>query len=189
VERAEIIRDKGTNRSQFFRGEVDKYTWVDVGSSYVPSELCCAFLFAQLEMLDAIAARRRAIYATYRQHLQPLEEQGLLRLPQIPEDCASNYHLFYVLLNDMETRDALMAHLKQNGIQAVFHYIPLHSSPMGQKFGYHANDLPITEELSGRLLRLPFYCDMTEEEQVRVVQHIANFIAHVSGKRTHSIKS
>jgi len=189
VERAEIIRDKGTNRSRFLRGEVDKYTWVDVGSSYVPSEICCAFLYAQLEMLDTIAARRRAIYEIYRHHLQPLEEKGLLRLPRIPEDCASNYHLFYILLNDMEARTALMAHLKQNGMQAVFHYIPLHSSPMGKKFGYRANDLPITEELSGRLLRLPFYCDVTEEEQLRVVQHIANFIEHVSGKRINSIKS
>jgi dTDP-4-amino-4,6-dideoxygalactose transaminase len=183
VERAEIIRDKGTNRSQFFRGEVDKYTWVDIGSSYVPSEICCAFLYAQLEALDAIAERRRALYEIYRNHLKPLEEKSLLGLPHIPEDCASNYHLFYILLNNMETRDALMAHLKQNGIHAVFHYIPLHSSPMGKKFGYCANDLPITEELSGRLLRLPFYCDLTEEEQLRVVRHLTEFIEGVPVKR------
>jgi len=176
VERAEIIRDKGTNRSQFFRGEVDKYTWVDVGSSYVPSEICCAFLYAQLEMLDAISARRRTIYERYFQYLQPLETQGLLRLPRIPEVCTSNYHIFYILLSDMQTRDALMASLKQHGIQAVFHYIPLHSSPMGQKFGYREGDLPVTEDLSGRLLRLPLYCDITEEEQVRVVQHITTFL-------------
>lgn len=188
VERAEIIRDKGTNRSQFLRGEVDKYTWVDVGSSYIPSELCCAFLYGQLEALAAIAEHRRAIYERYGHHLQPLEAKGLVRLPQIPADCASNYHLFYILLNDMETRDALRVHLAQNGIQAFFHYIPLHSSPMGKKFGYRASDLPLTEELSGRLLRLPFYCDVTEEEQVYIVQHIANFLEHVPVKRVHTVK-
>ena len=183
VERAEIIRDKGTNRSQFFRGEVDKYTWVDIGSSYVPSEICGAFLYAQLEALDAIAERRRVLHDIYRNHLKPLEAKGLLSLPHIPEDCASNYHLFYILLDNMETRDALMAHLKQNGIQAVFHYIPLHSSPMGKKFGYCASDLPITEELSGRLLRLPFYCDLAEEEQLRVVRHVTEFIERLPGER------
>jgi dTDP-4-amino-4,6-dideoxygalactose transaminase len=178
VERAEIIRDKGTNRSQFFRGEVDKYTWVDVGSSYVPSEICCAFLYAQLEMLDTISARRRYLFETYYHHLQPLEARGLLRLPQIPEDCVSNYHLFYILLPNINTRNALMTHLKQHNIHAVFHYIPLHSSPMGRKLGYQASDLPITEELSGCLLRLPFYYDLTEEEQLRVVKYVTEFIEH-----------
>lgn len=132
VERAEIIRDKGTNRGQFFRGEVDKYTWVDIGSSYVPSELCCAFLYAQLEALEVITERHRALHERYHHYLIPLEEKGLLRLPHIPEECVSNYHLFYILLNDQETRNALIAYLKQHGIHAVFHYIPLHSSPMGQ---------------------------------------------------------
>ena len=176
VERAEIIRDKGTNRGQFLRGEVDKYTWVAIGSSYVPSEICCAFLYAQLEMLDTIAKRRRGIYEIYRHHLEPLEAEGLLRLPHIPEDCTSNYHLFYILLPNMQARDALMTHLKQSDIHAVFHYVPLHSSPMGKKFGYQENDLPITEELSGRLLRLPFYYDITEEEQLRVVRHLTEFM-------------
>ena len=178
AERAEIIRDKGTNRSQFFRGEVDKYTWVDVGSSYVPSEICCAFLYAQLEMLDVIAIRRRHLYETYHHHLQQLEARGLLRLPSIPEDCVSNYHLFYILLPNVHTRNALMAHLKQHNVHAVFHYIPLHSSPMGKKFGYNASDLPITEELSGCLLRLPFYYDLTEEEQLRIVQYVTEFLEH-----------
>jgi dTDP-4-amino-4,6-dideoxygalactose transaminase len=178
VERAEIIRDKGTNRSQFFRGEVDKYTWVDVGSSYVPSELCCAFLYAQLEMLDTISARRRRLFETYYHHLQPLEAHGLLRLPHIPEDCVSNYHLFYILLSNIDTRNVLMTHLQQHNIHAVFHYVPLHSSPMGRKFGYRASDLPITEELSGCLLRLPFYYDLTEEEQLRVVKYVTEFIEH-----------
>ena len=176
AKRAEIIRDKGTNRGQYFRGEVDKYTWVEVGSSYVPSEICSAFLYAQLEMLETIAERRRTIYKRYRTLLKPLEAQGLLRLPYIPEDCEGNYHLFYILLPDTETRDALMAYLKENGIMAVFHYVPLHSSPMGKKFGYKDGNLPITEQLSGRLLRLPLYYDLTEKEQVRVVHCINEFL-------------
>jgi len=182
IKRAEIIRDKGTNRSEFFRGNVDKYTWVDVGSSYVPSEIVCAFLYAQLEMLDSIAERREAIYKRYRMLLKPLEVQGLLSLPHIPEDCKSNYHMFYILLPDMETRDALMAYLKQHDILAVFHYIPLHSSPMGKKFGYAEGDLPITEQLSGQLLRLPFYYEMTEEEQVFVVKQITEGLGKVQKK-------
>jgi dTDP-4-amino-4,6-dideoxygalactose transaminase len=152
----------------------------------VLSELCCAFLYAQLEALEAIAERRRVLYERYRYHLQSLEEQGLLRLPSIPADCTSNYHLFHIVLNDTTTRDALMTHLKEHGIQAVFHYIPLHSSPMGQTFGYRASDLPVTEELSQRLLRLPFYNDMTEEEQGRVVQHVTNFLKYESSKRTYT---
>src|SRR5262249_39570802 len=112
----------------------------------------------------------------YVEHLQPLEAQGLVRLPRIPEGCTSNYHIFYIVLADMQTRDALIAALKQDGIQAVFHYIPLHSSPMGQQFGYRASDLPVTEDVSGRLLRLPLYCDLTEEEQTKVVQHITAFL-------------
>jgi dTDP-4-amino-4,6-dideoxygalactose transaminase len=187
IARAEIIRDKGTNRSQFFRGEVDKYTWVDVGSSYVPSELSCAFLYGQLEALEAIAERRRTLYERYDYLLQPLEVKGLVRLPRIPADCLSNYHMFYIVLQDMQTRDALRAHLAQHGIQAVFHYIPLHSSPMGQKFGYHASDLPLTEELSGCLLRLPFYCDLTEEEQVSIVHHITHFLEHRAVPRAHTV--
>jgi len=182
-ERAEIIRDKGTNRQQFFRGQVDKYTWVDVGSSYVPSELCAAFLFAQLEMLDAISRRRRAIYQFYRERLEPLESEGLLRLPEVPEECISNYHLFYILLSDRASRDELMAHLQQQGIHAVFHYVPLHSSPMGQTFGYREGDLPVTEELSGRLLRLPLYYDITEEEQRQVVAHISAFARKSRARR------
>ncbi|WNM58252.1 dTDP-4-amino-4,6-dideoxygalactose transaminase [Candidatus Nitrospira allomarina] len=172
IKRAEIIRDKGTNRSDFFRGEVDKYTWVDIGSSYVPSEIVCAFLYAQLEMLDSIAERRKAIYKQYRQLLRPLEIQGLLSLPTIPEDCKTNYHMFYILLPDMETRDALMGHLRQQNVLAVFHFVPLHTSPMGKKFGYAEGDFPISEQLSGQLLRLPFYYEMTEVEQEYIVKCI-----------------
>lgn len=169
VERAEIIRDKGTNRQQFFRGQVDKYTWVDVGSSYVPSEICCAFLYAQLEMLDEIAGRRRQIYYHYEALLEPLEAEGLLRLPEVPDDCRSNYHMYYVLLPDRATRDAMLERLNSQEIHAVFHYVPLHTSPMGRRFGYAEGNLPVTEDLSGRLLRLPFYYEMTEQEQERVV--------------------
>src|SRR5262249_53656758 len=175
MERAEIIRDKGTNRKQFFRGQVDKYSWVQVGSSYVPSELCSAFLYAQLEMLETISERRQRIYEFYRNSLASLAADGLLRLPEVPEHCSSNYHMFYILLPSQHVRDALMAHLQQQGILAVFHYVPLHSSPMGQTFGYRAGDLPVTEELSNRLLRLPLYYDITEDEQHQVVAQISSF--------------
>ncbi|HNP59798.1 MAG TPA: dTDP-4-amino-4,6-dideoxygalactose transaminase [Nitrospirales bacterium] len=182
IRRAEIIRDKGTNRSEFFRGEVDKYTWVDIGSSYVPSEIVCAFLYAQLEMLDSIAERRRGIFKRYRMLLRPLEIQGLLSLPTIPGDCKSNFHMFYILLPDIETRDALMGYLRQQNILAVFHFVPLHSSPMGQKFGYIEGDFPITEQLSGRLLRLPFYYEMTEKEQEYIIKCITEGLETVKGK-------
>lgn len=188
IERAEIIRDKGTNRKQFFRGLVDKYTWVDVGSSYVPSEICCAFLYAQLELLDEIAARRRSSFEFYRQMLAPLEAEGLLRLPRIPEECRTNYHMFYILLNDRAARDGLLDHLKQQNITAVFHYIPLHSSPMGRKFGYTEDDLPVTNNLSGRLIRLPLYFEITEAEQTRVADGIYDFLGlgHVSQHKSVS---
>ena len=179
--RAEILRDKGTNRQQFFRGEVDKYTWVDVGSSYVPSEICSAFLYGQLEMLEPIAQRRRSIYQAYRRLLKPLELDGLLRLPHIPEDCTSNCHMFYILLPDEATRNSLLAALKSRGIQAVFHYVPLHASPMGQKLGFRQGMLPITENMSGRLLRLPFYFDITADEQSRVVNAVAECLRSIQG--------
>lgn len=178
VERAEIIRDKGTNRSQFFRGLVDKYTWVDVGSSYVPSEIASAFLYGQLELLDEIAAKRRQIYQFYRQQLKPLEAEGLMRLPCIPEDCDSNYHMFYILLPDGPTRDLLLTMLRADGIQAVFHYVPLHSAPMGRTLGCAARELPVTDNISGRLLRLPFYHDITQEELLRVVSCIREGCNH-----------
>lgn len=176
VQRAEIIRDKGTNRQQFFRGQADKYTWVDIGSSYVPSEIAIAFLYGQLEMLDQIADRRRQIYQFYRRQLKPLEAEGLVRLPVTPEDCTSNYHMFYILVRNEATRDALLDELKANDIHAVFHYVPLHSSPMGRKLGHAVGDLPVTEELGGRLLRLPFFYEITEDEQRRVVETIRKFL-------------
>ncbi|NQU26387.1 MAG: dTDP-4-amino-4,6-dideoxygalactose transaminase [Candidatus Nealsonbacteria bacterium] len=183
VERAEIIRDKGTNRQKFLRGEVDKYTWVDLGSSYVPSEICSAYLYAQLEMVDTIAERRRQIHEFYRQRLEPLEAKEMLRLPHIPEDCRGGHHMFYVLLPDVATRDGLLAYLRSRGVHAVFHYVPLHSSPMGKKYGYRDGDLPVTEELSGRLLRLPFYHSITEQEQMQVVQAVGECLQRKNAQR------
>jgi dTDP-4-amino-4,6-dideoxygalactose transaminase len=176
VERSEIIREKGTNRSQFFRGVVDKYTWVDIGSSFIPSEIACAFLLAQLEAMDEITARRRAAHQFYLENLSPLEERELLDIPRTPAGCETNYHMFYMLLRDVKTRDGLMAHLKQNGVSAVFHYVPLHTSVMGKQFGYREGDLPLTEDLSARLLRLPFYADITRDQQMRVVACVSAFL-------------
>lgn len=176
VERAEIIRDKGTNRRKFYRGEVDKYTWVDHGSSYVPSEVASAFLCAQLEMMDEISARRKAAWDHYRELLQPLEYDELLGLPVIPPECQTNHHIFYVLLPDRTTRDALMTHLKAKGVLAVFHYVPLHDSPMGRTYGYHTGDLPVTEDLSGRLLRLPLYHDLSPGDQEFIAEQVGTFL-------------
>jgi dTDP-4-amino-4,6-dideoxygalactose transaminase len=181
VERAEIIRDKGTNRQKFFRGLVDKYTWVDVGSSYVPSEIVGAFLYGQLEMMGPISDRRREIYEYYRRHLGALELEGFLQLPHTPAHCSANYHMFYVLAKDGPTRDALMNHLHKQGISAVFHYVPLHSSPMGRKLVGDVRDLPVTDSVSSRLVRLPFYYTITEEEQAEVVRQIAAFYRRASG--------
>ncbi|MFN8858201.1 MAG: dTDP-4-amino-4,6-dideoxygalactose transaminase [Planctomycetaceae bacterium] len=176
IERAEIIRDKGANRRQFLRGQVDKYTWVDIGSSYVPSEICSAFLYGQLELMDSISARRRQAYEFYDRELAPLETAGLLRRAQIPGDCTSNSHLVWIVLNDTATRDALMAHLKAHGILAVFHYVPLHSSPMGKRYGYRGDELPVTNDLSSRLLRLPLFYEILEEEQREVVRQVTDFL-------------
>jgi dTDP-4-amino-4,6-dideoxygalactose transaminase len=176
LSRAEILRDKGTNRKQFFRGQVDKYTWVDVGSSYVPSEICSAFLYAQLEMMDEITEVRRGRFEFYREQLEPLEQQGLLRLPRVPAECSGNHHLFYIILASQDARDGLIEHLRRHQILAVFHYVPLHSSPMGLHYGYREGDLPVTEDLSRRLLRLPLYHEITEEEQKRVVGQVQRYL-------------
>ncbi|MBA4188969.1 MAG: dTDP-4-amino-4,6-dideoxygalactose transaminase [Planctomycetaceae bacterium] len=172
VERAEILRDKGTNRKQFLRGQVDKYTWVDVGSSYVPSEICSAFLYAQLEMSEHITQRRRELHEYYEERLSPLMADGLLRLPICPRNCTPNYHIFYLLLPTEGARNELLDNLRRNGIMAVFHYIPLHDSPVGQTYGYRPGDLPVTEDISRRLIRLPLYYTMTEESQARVVAQV-----------------
>jgi dTDP-4-amino-4,6-dideoxygalactose transaminase len=176
VERAEIIRDKGTNRQKFFRGEIDKYTWVDIGSSFLPAEVACAFLQAQLELLDPILERRRAIHEGYAERLQPLEQAGLLRGPRVPAECAQNYHMFYILLQDEKTREGLASFLRERGIQAVSHYVPLHLSPMGRQWGYVDGSLPVTEDLSARLLRLPLYYTLTSAEQDEVCRGIGEYL-------------
>jgi dTDP-4-amino-4,6-dideoxygalactose transaminase len=173
--RAEIIRDKGTNRNKFMRGEVDKYSWVDVGSSYVPSEIACAFLYAQLEAMDRIKTLRCQIVQRYHNRLRQFEQLGLLRLPQVPAGCDSSHHMYYILLPDQETRDRLIGYLKEKHIRALFHFVPLHCSPMGERWGYREGDLPVTEQSSGRLLRLPFFPGLTEEEQETVVHSIESF--------------
>lgn len=175
VDRAEILRQKGTNRSQFLRGQVDKYRWVDSGSSYAPSEIVSAFLLAQLELIDQITRRREGIFRYYQKGLQELESQGHLRLPFIPPHCQTNFHLFYLLLANEDVRDRLIEFLASRNIQAVFHYVPLHSSPMGQQLGYREGDFPITEDTSRRLLRLPLFNDITDQEMERVVTSIQDF--------------
>lgn len=176
VHRAELIRDKGTNRQSFFRGEVDKYTWMDVGSSYVPSELCSAFLWAQLEQVNEITQRRRDIYQRYRQGLKPLEAQDLLQLPKTPEDCQSNYHMFYIILPTAKLRQELLTHLHQLNIHAVIHYVPLHSSPVGRQLRDCHITLPVTESVAARLIRLPFFYTITGEQQTRVIDEITGFL-------------
>jgi dTDP-4-amino-4,6-dideoxygalactose transaminase len=175
IERAEIIREKGTNRSRFFRGQVDKYTWVDVGSSYLPSDILAAFLYAQLEARDRIQAGRRRIWEYYFSHLSEWACVHGVRLPIVPSYCDQPYHMFYLLLPALEWRQALIGHLKDRGILSVFHYQPLHLSEMGQRFGGRAGDCPVTEDASDRLLRLPFYNDLTEADQSRVVAAIQAF--------------
>jgi len=176
VGRAEIIREKGTNRAQFFRGEVEKYTWVDIGSSYLPSELVGAFLWAQLERAGQINAKRLRLCAAYREALQALEREALLRLPQPePAGVKGNGHMFYVLLRDPGARSALIEHLKSRGFLSVFHYVPLHSSPAGRKFGRASGPMTVTDEVSGRLLRLPLYFELEEGEVRRVAAAIREF--------------
>lgn len=175
IERAEIIREKGTNRSKFFRGEVDKYSWVDIGSSYLPSDILAAFLYAQLENMDQINKRRGKIFDYYYKSLMTLVNDGFLRLPIVSGSLDSNHHLFYIIVKDEQTRDGLMDYLKSNGILAVFHYLPLHLSTIGRSMGYVDGQLPITESMSGRLLRLPFYYELQESDQQYIVDSIMKY--------------
>ncbi|MBX9903514.1 MAG: dTDP-4-amino-4,6-dideoxygalactose transaminase [Burkholderiales bacterium] len=176
VERAEIIREKGTNRSKFFRGEVDKYTWVDIGSSFLPSELIGAFLWAQLERAESIIARRQQLCAVYREALQDLADEGLLTLPQVePEGVSGNGHMFYLFTRTAAERGPLLAHLKTAGVHAVFHYVPLHASPAGRKFGRTGGALPVTENLADRLVRLPLYYGLGEDEVRKITATVRQF--------------
>ncbi len=174
-ERAEIIREKGTDRSRFFRGLVDKYTWVDMGSSYLPSDLLAAYLHVQLENRDAIQAKRQQIWETYYSGLEEWAKQHSVRLPTVPEDCQQSFHMFYLILPDNRTRQALMDWLKVRGILSVFHYQSLHLSKMGRRYGYEPGDCPVTEAMSDRLLRLPFYYNLEMEEQHSVIAAILQF--------------
>ena len=175
IERAEIIREKGTNRSRFFRGQVDKYTWVDEGSSYLPSDILSAFLYAQLESWKDIQVKRKRIWEYYDQHLGSWADQNGVRLPFIPATCEQPYHMFYLLLPSLETRQALIAHLRAQGIISVFHYLPLHTSEMGRKMGCKPGDCPVTENISDCLVRLPFHNRLTENDQRLVVEAIQSF--------------
>lgn len=175
IERAEIIREKGTNRSRFFRGMVDKYTWVDIGSSYLMSDILAAILFAQLETWQNIQNHRKSVWEYYHHNLAGWAEQNGCALPFIPEDCEQAYHMFYMLLPDLETRQRLITFLKQQQIHAVFHYLPLHLSDMGLKYGGRPGDCPITEKISDRLLRLPFHNAITPDEQSRVIEALHTF--------------
>ena len=175
VERAEILREKGTNRSKFFRGQVDKYTWVDIGDSFLPSELNAAYLWAQLEMADEINEDRLHSWQRYWDAFQDLAAAGRVTLPTIPEDCVHNAHMFYVKCKDLDERTALISFLKQRDILAVFHYVPLHSAPAGLRFGRFAGEDRYTTAESDRLVRLPMYYKLTEEDQNRVIKAVRDF--------------
>jgi dTDP-4-amino-4,6-dideoxygalactose transaminase len=174
-QRAEILREKGTNRSQFFRGEIDKYTWVDIGSSYLPADLLAAFLCAQLEHRDQIQSMRRKIWETYALELRSWAKTNGVRLPIIPPECEQSYHMFHVIMPSVESRQALISHLAGLGILAVFHYLPLHLSPMGLRFGGHEGDCPVSEDFADRLLRFPFFTGMSSSEQAQVINAVRAF--------------
>jgi dTDP-4-amino-4,6-dideoxygalactose transaminase len=175
IERAEIIREKGTNRSRFFRGQIDKYTWVDIGSSYLPSDILAAFLYAQLEARDCIQAKRQRIWEYYDEHLRDWAENFGVQLPSVPAHSEQPFHMYYLVLPALEKRQALINHLNAHDINSVFHYQPLHLSGMGRQFGGQERDCPVTEDVSGRLLRLPFYNDLTDADQARVVTAVREF--------------
>jgi dTDP-4-amino-4,6-dideoxygalactose transaminase len=171
-DRAEVIREKGTNRNRFFRGQVDKYTWVDLGSSYLPSDVLAAFLFAQFEHRDQIQSQRKRIWNYYNECLANWAETNDVKLPFVPEHCEQSWHMFYMLMPSLEARQALIARLKAQEILSVFHYLPLHLSEMGRRWGGKEGDCPVTENISDRVVRLPFYNELDEVDQARVVSAI-----------------
>ncbi len=175
TDRAEIIREKGTNRSRFFRGQVDKYTWVDIGSSYLPSDILAAFLYAQLENRAKVQSHRQKVWETYQAGLKDWATRHEVQLPYIPPYCKQAYHMFYMLLPTLDLRQAFIAHLCECGIQSVFHYLPLHLSDMGVQFGGKLGDCPVTERVSDQLVRLPFHNALTQDEQQRVIDAILEF--------------
>ena len=174
-ERAEIIREKGTNRSRFFRGQVDIYTWVDIGSSYLPSDLLAAFLYAQFEQRERIQTHRKNVWEMYHAALKDWANKHGVQLPTIPEDLEQAYHMYYMLLPNLEQRQKLIMYLRELGIYSVFHYLPLHLSDMGQNFGYKAGDCPVSQKVSDQLIRLPFHNDLTSTDQELVIDAIMEF--------------
>ncbi|RJR35581.1 MAG: dTDP-4-amino-4,6-dideoxygalactose transaminase [Desulfobacteraceae bacterium] len=185
IERAEIVREKGTNRTSFFRGEIEKYTWVDIGSSYLPSEIVAAFLFAQLEEAQRIHQKRNMLFEQYLEGLRPLEIDGLVNLPSVNTHGVSNGHIFYLITESRERRDGLIKYLHQNGVQAVFHYVPLHSSPAGLKYGRPHGSMHNTDTASGRLVRLPLYYEMTSLDVERIVGLVRQFYEGIKSDRPH----
>jgi len=175
LERAEIIREKGTNRSRFFRGQVDKYTWVDLGSSYLPSDMLAGFLHAQLEQRDRVQGNRQAVWERYDEALEAWTEENHIQRPSVPTYVEQAYHMYYILMPSLEDRSRLIKHLEDQGILSVFHYLPLNTSGMGQELGGKAGDCPVTEDISDRLLRLPFYTNMTSDEQSKVIEALHAF--------------
>ena len=172
---AEIIREKGTNRSQFFRGQIDKYTWVEYGSSYLPSDINAAYLWAELEQADEINNNRLETWNFYNDNLKELEEKGFIERPYIPKECEHNAHMYYIKTKDLKERTKLIKFLKENGVEAVFHYVPLHTAPAGQKYGrFHGEDKYTTKE-SERLMRLPMYYGLKQEDKEKVVELIKKF--------------
>lgn len=174
IEQAEIIREKGTNRSKFLRGQVDKYTWVSLGSSYLPSDMLSAYLYPQLCQLEAINSRRKLLWNRYYNAFLPLQSHGI-RVPFCPRHCKHNAHMFYLRCTSLEERSALISHLKNNGIQSVFHYIPLHSSPAGQVYGITSGDMKVTNRVSETLVRLPLYYGLSDLQQSKIIEHVLSF--------------
>ena len=187
--RAEIIREKGTNRAQFFRGQTDKYTWQDVGSSYLPSDLLAAMLLGQLEARERIQGKRRRIWEAYDAGLREWAAANGVRLPVVPADCEQPYHMYYLLLPSLDDRQRLITRLKDAGILAVFHYLPLHLSPMGRRLGGTPGTCPVTEDVSDRLLRLPFYNSLSDADSARVIAAVTGFAVAGTGNRPPSVKN
>ncbi len=175
IEEAEIIREKGTNRSRFFRGQVDKYTWVGMGSSYLPSDMLAGYLLAQLEARQSIQQKRQSIWHYYQTHLQAWAEEHRVQTPQVPAYCEQSYHMYYLLMPTLDVRTAFINTLKAEGIQSVFHYLPLHTSEMGQQYGWQVGDCPVTESVSDRLVRLPFHHQLEESDLARIVETVCSF--------------
>jgi dTDP-4-amino-4,6-dideoxygalactose transaminase len=175
IERAEVLREKGTNRSRFFRGQVDKYTWIDIGSSYLPSDILAAYLYGQIERWRDIQARRRFVWTYYYEQLKSWADSRGIGLPFIPEDCEQPYHIFYLLLPSLDRRDAMISHLRSCGVQSTFHYVPLHTSEMGLRLGGRSGQCPVTESVSERLIRLPFYYGLTENNLNQIVKAVMAF--------------